>query len=64
MVDDQVVFDALASRVYRLEQRDFLGEGSWNLIQEIRPQVDGVLPVGPLGEAGAGYYRVVVALPY
>ena len=65
MVEGQVVMEALASRVYRLERRESLDRGTWDLIQATRPLTDGVLVLGPLpGEAGSGYYRVTASLPY
>ena len=65
VVEGQVVMEALASRVYRLERRESLDHGTWDLIQATRPLTDGVLVLGPLpGEAGSGYYRVTASLPY
>ncbi|MBL9176164.1 MAG: hypothetical protein JNL10_21655 [Verrucomicrobiales bacterium] len=65
IVEGQVVVDALASRVYRLEYRSDLGAGVWTTLREVRPEADGVLNVGPLGSgADPLYYRVTVQQPY
>lgn len=63
--DGQVVVDALASRVYRLERRETIGLEDWILIDLVRPNVDGVVTLGPLlGEEESGFYRVLVSLPF
>lgn len=65
IVEGQVVVEALASRVYRLEYRSDLGAGAWALLREVRPDSDGVLTVGPLGSGAEPlYYRVTVGQPY
>lgn len=65
IVEGQVVVDALASRVYRLEYRSDLSEGGWLTLREVRPESDGLLTVGPLGSGTDPlYYRVTVGQPY
>ncbi|HAB17350.1 MAG TPA: Calx-beta domain-containing protein [Verrucomicrobiota bacterium] len=65
VVDGQVVFDALATRVYRLERSDVVGEGKWESLQTVRPESNGIMTVGPLlGDDASGYYRVLAELPY
>ena len=65
IVDGQVVVDAVASRVYRLEYRADLGAGGWVILKEVRPDSDGVLTVGPIGSGAEPlYYRVTVVQPY
>ncbi|MCW5558402.1 MAG: hypothetical protein KIT22_11300, partial [Verrucomicrobiae bacterium] len=59
------LFDALASRQYRLERRQALGAGGWEVIESFRPETDGLHSVAlPEGDAEAIYYRVVALLPY
>jgi len=63
--EEKALFEALASRQYRLERRQALGVGEWEVIQSFRPETDGLHSMTlPEGDGTDTYYRVVALLPY
>ncbi len=62
---ENAVVSVVASRRYRFERSTALSGGTWTLIHDFQPEVDGVVVIGPVsGEDDAGFYRVVVSQPY